>query len=133
MVEFDLSLRVTHPAMDPALITRTLQLQPHTAWQVGSPRRGKDGRQLKGIYEDSYWAHRLSYELRETPEKAVDGVLNMLQQFKDFFARIFDTGGRTELFLGIYITNSGGLFFGCELLRLAADAKIDLSLDIYSR
>ncbi len=54
--DFQVSLRVRHPDIDPKQITRQLGLQPDHAWAKGDARRSETGQTLGGIRRDSYWS-----------------------------------------------------------------------------
>src|SRR5205807_10497461 len=52
--EFTISLRIRHPTIDPAAITRMLGMEPQHTWHSGAPRRGPAGEALDGVYRESY-------------------------------------------------------------------------------
>src|SRR5207248_6512513 len=51
--EFTISLRIRHPTIDPAAITRMLGMEPQHTWHSGAPRRGPAGEALDGVYRES--------------------------------------------------------------------------------
>jgi hypothetical protein len=51
---FCLSLHIRHPSLDPAHISRELQLAPEDAFGAGEPRSG-----AAGVHGETYWAARL--------------------------------------------------------------------------
>ncbi|HEY8508676.1 MAG TPA: DUF4279 domain-containing protein, partial [Steroidobacteraceae bacterium] len=68
--EFTIALRLRHPDIDPAEITRQLGLQPQAAWRAGEVRRDTSGEELDGTYRETYWLGKLMPE----PRLSGDGV-----------------------------------------------------------
>jgi len=58
--EHKVSLRITHPTIDPQSITNTLGLKPSRSWQVGTPRKTPNGGELEAINIETYWSAQLS-------------------------------------------------------------------------
>jgi len=52
---YRISLRITHPRLDPREITSTLRIKPKWTWCVGEPRKTMAGTLLSGTYPHSYW------------------------------------------------------------------------------
>jgi hypothetical protein len=76
---FHLSLRIRHPSMDPALITRELRLTPEHTFRVGEPRQSRSGRAAT-LQTETYWLAALNPAawLGDTPF-AVPAILAALQ------------------------------------------------------
>ena len=135
---YSVSLRISHPRMDPGALTKLLGLRPSNAWKVGEPRRTPTGQSLKGVNRESFWTARLiNKRYATTPGRSLEvslaSEIRRLQKHRTLFRRIQRTGGRTELFVGIFGQN--GFNFGGELdtALLAGFTKLGLSLglDIY--
>jgi hypothetical protein len=56
---FQLSLRIRHPSLDPADISKELGIEPEHAFRAGQPRHSKSGR-TPAIHTESYWLAPLS-------------------------------------------------------------------------
>jgi hypothetical protein len=65
-----MSLRIRHPHVEPAEVTRVLGIEPQHTWRAGDPRRDPAGTALEGSYRESYWMGRLMAE----PQLASDQV-----------------------------------------------------------
>jgi hypothetical protein len=52
---FQLSLRIKHPSMDPANISKQLGIEPEHSFRAGQPRRSKSGVAPTVVYTESYW------------------------------------------------------------------------------
>ncbi len=50
---FELSLRIRHPSMDPAELSRELGLEAEHSFRVGEPRRSRSG--VTSLHGESYW------------------------------------------------------------------------------
>jgi hypothetical protein len=52
---FELALRIRHPSMDPALISRELRLEPEHSFRAGEPRESSSGIAAAAVHGESYW------------------------------------------------------------------------------
>lgn len=52
---FELSLRIRHPSMDPADVTRELGVEPRHSFRAGHPRQARSGLVPASVHGDSYW------------------------------------------------------------------------------
>jgi hypothetical protein len=52
---FELSLRIRHPFMDPAVLSRALGLEPACSFRVGDPRPPQSGLASVTVHAESYW------------------------------------------------------------------------------
>lgn len=131
------SLRITHPEIDPDEISQVLGLEAVATWKAGDPRATPKGQALDGIRKESFWRHhphgdsKISSEA-QCLEDYLENLTSMLSSHKDFFAHIFETGGHIEYFIGLFSENSIGSILRASLLRKIVALNIDLSFDIYA-
>jgi hypothetical protein len=52
---FELSLRIRHPSMDPAELSRELGMKAHSSFRAGDPRRSRSGHPTASVHGESYW------------------------------------------------------------------------------
>jgi hypothetical protein len=52
---FQLSLRIRHPSMDPADISRTFKIEAEHSFRAGGPRTSSTGSATASVYSESYW------------------------------------------------------------------------------
>ena len=132
---YSISLRLFHPNIDPAEITRFLALEPKYAWKAGDPRQTPKGTPLEGIYRESYWTSNLIPSEQPSEgtllEEYLDDLAKQLTPSRDFFARIRSEGGRVELFIGMYGGRNFGFELSSSLLSAIADVGLSLSFDMY--
>jgi hypothetical protein len=136
---YSVSLRIFHPRIDPSALTKSLRLKPTNAWKDGEPRQTPMRKPLKGINRGSFWTARLVQKrYATTPRRSLEASLaaevKRLRKHSDLFRRIQKTGGRTELFIGIFGENgfNFGGEFDTELLGSLTKLGLSLGLDIYS-
>ena len=136
-----ITLRVSHPSKSAIEICTRLNLQPKHSWTVGCPKYTKSGEVLTPSAPNTYCCfnipglisghiEELSPEgggLNEKLRKAMEG----LQDKRDFFREIVDTGGRNEFFVGCFLDRNAGEIFDWQVLSCMADLRINLALDMY--
>ena len=135
---FSISLRVSHPKMDLAILTTELRRKPSNSWRAGEPRRTPAGKPLDGVRRDNYWTARLvqkryASSRRSSLEAALATVVGRMHAHRALFRRIQRSGGVTELFIGLF--GEGGFNYGsdwsAELVSDMAKLGLSVSLDIY--
>lgn len=134
---YRMSFRVWHPSIEPALISKAVGMEPCRAWRVGEARRTPKGQALEGgTYPETYWYADLSGEnppnsddicLEDSLATALDG----LAQAAEFLRSIRETGGRHEIFVGLYGRWNYAFEFSPSLMSRFSSLGIALSLDVY--
>jgi hypothetical protein len=66
---FELALRIRHPSMDPAVISRELRLEPEHSFKAGEPRTSSSGIAAAAVHGESCWLGTLDPNTW-TPEQA---------------------------------------------------------------
>lgn len=134
--KYAVSLRVRHPKINPDTITRTVGIHPFANWMVGKPRIDVKGNRSSGINQETYWAADL------TKEKSMDSREIFLEEYlakqvgrlkkaEKSFKRLRDTGGRIEIFVGLFCEKNTGTDLPSTVLADMGRLGIDLSLDIF--
>jgi hypothetical protein len=52
---FELSLRIRHPSIDPADLSRRLGLEPKHSFRAGEPRQSRSELKSASVHGESYW------------------------------------------------------------------------------
>jgi hypothetical protein len=52
---FQLSIRIRHPSMDPAFISKELRIEPEHSFLAGRPRHSQSGAPSAAVHTESYW------------------------------------------------------------------------------
>jgi len=134
---FAASLRIWHPSIDPAKLTKTLGLKPSRTWKVGEPRRTPKGAVLKGQNRDTYWFKKLVEKRAASTstrnlEAFPSSASKRFKRHAKLFRRVRRTGGRAELFVGIFCESSNhGVQLPAEVLASLGITGLSLSLDVY--
>jgi Domain of unknown function (DUF4279) len=133
--EFTMSLRIRHPHIDPAEITRSLAIEPQHTWRVGDPRRDAVGGELEGQYRESYWMARLMTQ----PELASDQVgveseilrvLARLRRSFEFIERLKREGAVAELHVSVFAREEFRLEFLPESLSMLGRLGLTFALEL---
>jgi hypothetical protein len=133
--EFMMSLRIRHPRIDPAEITRALGIEAQHTWRAGEQRRDSAGQELGGAHHETYWMGRVMAK----PELARDHVsveseilhtLGRLRRCFDFLATLKTEGGSAELHVSLYAREEFRLEFLPEALSLLGRLGLTVALEI---
>lgn len=130
------SLRFTHPSMDPKKISKRLGKSPSRQWKAGEPRTTPKGGKLDGTWKESYWTGELHSEksIKSTKiefENFLSAALDELAPFTKFIKKIQKEGGSAEFFVGLYGSKNFGMELEPNLLERFGKMGIRLALDIY--
>jgi hypothetical protein len=133
--EFTMSLRVRHPEIDPALITRMLGLQPQHTWRAGDVRKGTGGDCVGGTYHESYWvcalmsAPKLATE-QVGVESELQQALTTLRRSFDFLQSLHASGGATEVYISIFAREEFRIELLADIAALLGRLGITLALEV---
>jgi hypothetical protein len=133
--EFTISLRIRHPNIAPAEITRSLGIEPQHAWRAGDPRRDPAGVEINGSYRESYWMARLMAK----PELAADQVsvesevlrtLAQLRRSFGFLVTLKAEGGAADLHINVFAREEFSLEFLPESLSLLGRLGLTVAIEV---
>ena len=133
--EFTMSLRIRHPHIEPADITRNLGIEPQHTWRAGEPRLDSTGSEIGGQYRESYWMGRLMPQ----PALASDHVgveteiLRMLAQLRksfEFVQMLKVEGAVAELHVSIFARDEFRLEFLPESLSMLGRLGLTVALEV---
>lgn len=128
---YRVSLRVTHPTLDPAETAAQLAAEAKVSWAAGEPRKTPKGRLLGGVREESYCAFDIGSGNDGALAECLDAAVARLQPARDFIRQMRATGGSLMLYVSWYPAGDTGEVFGAALLRDMADLGIALGLNVY--
>ena len=134
--EFTVSLRIRHPAIDPATITATLGIQPQHTWRAGQPRCDAAGAELGGTHHDSYWMGRLMEEPQLSSgsvsvERVILTTLSQLRRAQSFLEHLNAEGGTAELLVSLYARDDFRLELPSDSLTLLGRLHLAVALDVH--
>lgn len=134
--EFTISLRVRHPDIDPARITRTLGIEPQHTWKVGDARRDPSGGSLEGVYRESYWVAQLMEQpqlasARVSVESVLLQTLTHLRRSQSFLAHLDAEGGVAQLHISLFARTDFRLELSAQSLALLGQLGLAVALDVH--
>jgi Domain of unknown function (DUF4279) len=127
---YAMSLRVRHPNLDPAVLTKALHLEPLHSWRAGEPRRSPTGAALGGEHRESYWSAPL-------PGQAVGSAAFPLELFlgqqlvqlgrhRELLGRLQAEGAQISLLIEISRVENAVLTLSTGVSRKLADLNIEV-------
>lgn len=134
---YSISLRVTHPNIDPDEITKELGIEPFRKWMAGERRMTPKGTLLEGLNSESYWASDMHPETNRllSIDVYIEDYLiqlnNKLNRHKEYFTRLLASGGCVEYFVGWFAADNVGLTLSRELMKQTAELGIEIGLCAY--
>ena len=152
---FQLSLRVRHPSIDPAAISRELQIEPEHSFRAGEPRDPSRSLAVAPVHVDSYWLATLDLEklLVGTPETALVHEItrhtqtiatslepaltiltaSVLRRHAEFFRRIQSEGGEVRLIVALSARKTRGFTLTPHLSKALSDLRIPVDFELGHR
>lgn len=133
--EFMMSLRIRHPRIDPAEITRVLGIEPQHIWCAGDVRRDSAGGEIGGTRRESYWMGRVMTEPalagnHVSVESEIEHTLGTLRRCFSFLETLKAQGGSAELHVSLYAREDFCLEFPSESLALLGRAGLAIVLEV---
>lgn len=126
------SLRISHPSLSPEEITSSIRLEPSRSWIIGQPRATPTGAPLSGVNKNNFWTHSFAVPDDGALEEFILCVLDEPTGRSQALRMIADTGGKNELFIGLFMeTSNVELYFNPKLHSRCGQLGIALYLDIY--
>lgn len=128
---YDVTLRITHPAMDPQQICNGLGLRARLKQKVGEKRQTPAGTPLSGVYKETFCVFDLAPHQGCELERFIKRCNKRLESHRRFLNRISSTGGSVEYFIGMFLDSNHGMAFAPDVLAQLTKLQIRLSFDLY--
>ena len=150
---FQLSLRVRHPSIDPASISRELQIEPEHSFRAGDPRESARSVTATAVHVDSYWlatldlstlllgtalvpeisphTHAIALSSLDTALTVLTG--SVLRRHSEFFRRIQSEGGEVRLIVAISARKTRGFTLTPQLSKALSDLRIPVDFELAHR
>jgi hypothetical protein len=156
---FQLSLRIRHPSIDPAEISRELHLQADHSFRAGEPRKSASGVATASVHSESYWLAALDTRpWTSWPESSQESGSKRLMRIRDFIdsyassdfgvvlarwmlhlrmhaafmRRIHAEGGQVRLLIAIAPRDVRGFVLTPDFARLAGDLRVAIDFEFAS-
>jgi hypothetical protein len=157
---FELALRIRHPSIDPATISRELRLKPEHSFKAGDPRESVSGIAATAVHCESYWLATLDptewpaeqlggfnfpnapkagaakERLRATIE-SVDTALtfsasHFLRAHADFLRRVLSDGGDVALIVELPASGVQSFTLTPQVCKVLSDLGVSIDFDFTS-
>lgn len=133
--EFTMSLRIRHPDIDPALITRTLGIDPQHTWRAGEERKSSAGDALNGTYRESYWVCGLMPDPELSTEQVgveseLQKALSTLRRSFDFLQSLQESGGAIEVYVSIFAREEFRIDLPADVAALLGRLGITMAIEV---
>ncbi len=129
--KYDASLRVRHPKLEANEICEKIGLSAAIIWNVGDQRMTPKGKNLDGVYRETYCSFHLPHESDQYLPELLAETNKQLKNTSSFLNKIISSGGNVEYFIGWYFNKNTGEIFDSELLQELSELGISLSFDFY--
>jgi hypothetical protein len=149
---FRLALRVRHPSMDPAELSRAFAIEPEYSFRAGSVRPSRSGTTTASVRSESYWLgelkatepplgppfvgdQRLAERQLEAARKSLTWTLSLtcirvLKTHADLLRRIRSDGGEITLLVTIFGSEVGSFSLLPEASKVFGDLGVGLEFEL---
>jgi hypothetical protein len=152
---FELSLRVRHPSMDPAELSRELGMEAKYSFRAGEPRQSHSGHSTASLHGESYWlgtlhptsspaAHWLSgFANMELAQKAHEKTVarslgwalsfhatRVLRANAALLERIRSEGGQVSLLVALSPASVDSFSLAPQVSRIFSDLGITIEFEL---
>lgn len=130
-VEVRAAFRVMGPNLDPAEISRLLELEPTESHRRGDPRFGKSGQRYSD-FSEGLWGWRPALSDNEPFAEHLDALLNVLEPKAAVLQQLRDLDLRLDFFVGVF-GSEGNFVLVLEhtLMKRLGALGVDLVFDVY--
>jgi hypothetical protein len=130
-IRYDVSLRFTHPEMDPEEICKEIEMDTDIKWKAGAPRVLPKGTIPGGVSKHTYCCFRLKSSNEVSLEDFLKRQSSNLAKYKKFMQRFRKTGGVINYFISWWSGGDTGQTFDIELLNQLTELGIELGINVY--
>jgi hypothetical protein len=150
---FQLSLRIRHPSIDPAAISRALQIEPEHSFRAGDPRESARNTAVTPVHGESYWlatldpaalllgtalAPDISPQTHAITFSVLDSALtvlitSVLRRHAEFFRRMESEGGEVRLIVSVSARKTRGFTLTPHLSRALSELRIPVDFELAHR
>lgn len=128
---FTLSLRIWHPSMLSKEIMFRVGMKATHAHDVGAQRRTPSGEELVGTYRETYCSFNISKGEAENLDNTISNFCVANLDKSDDLSEILRSGGRIELFIGLFVNENFGIELDPVVMGALSRARISLAFDCY--
>jgi hypothetical protein len=112
-------------------LIEAIGLDSQFAYSVGARRVNPVRELLDGVYRASYCSFDLEVKASGDFTEALAPLLSQLEGNQSIFRQIALTGGRSELYVGVFVEGDSGFTLAIDDMRRLADLSLELSVEVY--
>lgn len=157
---FELAIRIRHPSLDPADISRELRLEPEHSFRAGDPRSSSSGIAATSVHAESYWlshidtarlppaglfneqlgVRRMGGQPAEERLRAITAdslgmalssfVMLFLGSHREFLRRVKNEGGEVSLLVEVSTKSVPGFKLAPQVSRGLSDLGITVEFEL---
>ena len=128
---YSVSLRATHPTLDPTTIAGKIGLEASYSWAAGDPRKTPNGTPLKGVRRENYCSFDITDGDDGELAACLRAALDYLKPQRDFLRQMSINGGSLMFYVFWYPNGDTGEVFSTSLLQDMSDLGIELGINVY--
>jgi hypothetical protein len=153
--DYSIALRIRHPSIDPADITRQLGIVPQHAWRAGEPRSVEADEVGSAVHRETYWVGLVPQGPQQHPTLGSDlgppasliiaalkshatqrqvlalyFTLLKMKRAAGFWGEFAEQGGTVECLLQVHNTERFQLDLSQPVLLALAELKVPLSIEV---
>lgn len=125
------TLHVEHPSIDADIISQSIPFRPDRICKIGETKQTPHGKPLLGHYDQTYWHATLETPTDGDVTNFLRLLCDRLARSREFLAQLDDTGGKVEVFIGLFADRCCDFELPWSLLADLASARVGLRLDYY--
>jgi hypothetical protein len=151
---FEISLRIRHPSIDPAQISRELKVEPEHSFKAGDPRESSSGNALTSVHAETYWLGSLGNlattapltgftgervrfareRMQTAPQMSLSVALDasliaFLRPHAEFIRRLQSEDGQVSLLIELSTNALNGFTLSPQFMRTLSELGISLEFD----
>jgi hypothetical protein len=129
--EYHVSLRVTHPTMDPIVISEQVRITPEFFHRAGERRKTPKGSILDGHYAQTYCSFFVGEGKDGELAACLKSAVAQLADVAEALHEIRRGGGSVVFFAFWYPNGDQGEIFDAKLLGKMSELGIDFGLNVF--
>lgn len=147
---YRISLRIRHPSIDPATISRELKLEPEHCFRAGDPRESSSGSALTAAHAESYWLgalpaatglagfsgsrtmigrERLQSASSGSISAALDLIVSFLRQHSEFIRKLENEEAQVTVLVELSRQSLTSFTLSPQFMRTLSDLGVGVDLD----
>lgn len=117
--------------MDADSISHAMPISPDRVCRIGDPKRTPSGKQLSGHYDRTHWHAKLETPADGDVSDFLRSLHKQLENAHGFLRGVADTGGTSEVFIGLFADRCCDFELPVSLLGDLASSGLGLRFDYY--